>query len=180
MQKLVFLVQQEAIDEGVQVPDVHFLPYKYGPYSQELRDDIDVLTAAGYLESAGQGLITISDHTITDISHFEASAFLSQGSLNSDTGEEVNPDTMDEAEVADQSPTEDDNTTYRLTAEGRKYAEKLEEEGPELLRVIQTVKARHGFKTLSELLRYVYAKYPSYTTESEIRDRIVGNDPNAG
>jgi hypothetical protein len=179
MQKLAFLVQREAAKEGLQVPDALFLPYKYGPYSQELCDDIDSLIAAGYLESSGQGSVSIPEHRIADISLLEASDFLPESSLNSDLAEDANPDTMDEAEVADQSLSEDDSTIYRLTQDGRKYAEQVAAREPELMRVVETVKARHGFKTLSELLRYVYSKYPDYTTESEIRDQVMGNGSNA-
>lgn len=175
MQKLVFLVREEAKAEGIQMPDIPFVPYKYGPYSQELRDDIDSLIAAGYLESPGESSISVQDHKIADISLLKASDFLSESSLNSDIGEEANPDTMDEAEVADQHIAEDDHTVYRFTPEGRKYAEEIAAKEPDLLNVVKTVKACHGFKTLSELLKYVYSKYPNYTTESEIRDQVMRN-----
>lgn len=175
MQKLVFLVEKEAEAGGVQAPEVSFVPYRYGPYSQELRNDIDSLIAAGYLESSGQERVSIPERSIADISSLSASDFLSEGSLNSETAGGVNPDTMDEAEVADQNVAEDDNTLYRLTIEGRRYAEKVAAREPGLLKLVEAVKARHGFKTLSELLRYVYSKYPDYTTESEILGQVTGN-----
>lgn len=44
-QKLVFLLQRK-VNTGLQY---NFIPYHYGPYSQELQIDINVLEAGGYI-----------------------------------------------------------------------------------------------------------------------------------
>lgn len=175
MQKLAFLVCEEAATTVISAPTLKFLPYKYGPYSQELRSDIDALIAAGYLESPGQSRTSVQDHKIAEITSLKASDFLSEESLNSEAEEVNNPDTMDEGEIADERITEDDRTIYRLTETGREYAERVAAREPELLKVVKSVRARHGFKSLSELLKYVYSKYPDYTVESEIREQVMGN-----
>lgn len=43
-QKMVFLIQEEGIDFGY-----NFKPYLYGPYSEELGNDVSMLTQLGFL-----------------------------------------------------------------------------------------------------------------------------------
>lgn len=47
-QKLVFLAQQEI--EGLDVDKYHFDSHKYGPFSEDLYDDLDALVAAEYVD----------------------------------------------------------------------------------------------------------------------------------
>jgi hypothetical protein len=43
-QKIVFLLQEQGINIGYK-----FKPYLYGPYSEELSDDVNMLTGLGFL-----------------------------------------------------------------------------------------------------------------------------------
>lgn len=69
---------------------------------------------------------------------------------------------------------------YKLTPRGERLADALIEtarrEHPELLAEIDRVAARVQSMNTDELLRYVYEKYPDYTTASLIRDEVLGPD----
>lgn len=50
LQKLTYLLQQRG---GARM-GYKFIPYYYGPYSHELRNDVDLLEALGLVESIGE------------------------------------------------------------------------------------------------------------------------------
>ncbi len=69
---------------------------------------------------------------------------------------------------------------YKLTPRGERLADALIEtarrEHPELLAEVDDLARRLKRMNTDELLRYVYEKYPDYTTESLIRDEVLGPD----
>jgi hypothetical protein len=63
----------------------------------------------------------------------------------------------------------DDQTCYKLTDKGITRVKNLVEKiTPELYKTLSNYKATYGRKTLTEILQYVYSKYPNYATRSEV------------
>jgi hypothetical protein len=69
-------------------------------------------------------------------------------------------------------------TRYRLSRRGQAFARALlmsaRARRPALEPGLSLLKARLGSLPLTDLLRYVYARYPEYTTESEILEKTLG------
>ncbi len=69
------------------------------------------------------------------------------------------------------------DAVYRLTLRGKKYAEALaraERSAPGLIQDLQSIARKYGQLSLDDLLHYVYENYLEYTTESKIRDQVLG------
>jgi hypothetical protein len=72
------------------------------------------------------------------------------------------------------------NAIYTLTDTGIKYAQAYakgtEQIDTAILMAIEDIKSTWASRPLIELLRYVYTKYPEYTSESEILDKVLGSE----
>ena len=80
---------------------------------------------------------------------------------------------FDEEDDIEQRTANDDMIVYRVTEKGINYLKENKLIESEEYKKIEDVKKRYAKKSLNELLRYIYVKYPNYTTESEIRDQIL-------
>ncbi|MDV3293514.1 MAG: hypothetical protein LYZ70_04525 [Nitrososphaerales archaeon] len=69
-----------------------------------------------------------------------------------------------------------DGNRFKITDLGKRYFEsKTKPRVPsKVVQKIQEVKKRWDREDLGNLLRYVYQKYPDYTVNSEIRDKVLG------
>jgi len=65
---------------------------------------------------------------------------------------------------------------FALTERGKARVEEIiAADGlPPLTEKIRVMKGRFSHYSLTDLLRYVYSKYPDMTTESEIIDKVMG------
>ena len=154
LEKLLFLL---TIDEGFLmggqgVEGFNFVPFRMGPWTQEVYDEVDFLESLGLLSKESGEKRSPAD-AVHDDELF--------GDLIIDKYQKSAASTSDEAEV------------FRLTEDGKKKALSIwnrltVEEQKKLLRVKQ------AFNTvdLRQLLRYVYKKHPEYTTESEIKEYL--------
>jgi uncharacterized protein YwgA len=51
LQKMIFLIQQEADEEGLQLPGKYqYVPYDYGPFARGVYDDLDRLKAKNVIQ----------------------------------------------------------------------------------------------------------------------------------
>jgi hypothetical protein len=156
--KMLFLAVKElGIDALVPNP-YRFQPYKLGPFSAEVYDDLDVLVRAKLvakrtLDSEGEPVIQ------ADMAVRRAVVKLNGG--------------LDQVEKLPAL-----SAHYRLTGQGRRFASALLASAGKrrhnLARGLAAVRAHYGTMLLSELLRYVYRQYPTYTTESEILEQVLG------
>lgn len=162
LQKLLFLIEKEAVVRPDQ-DDFSFVPYKFGPASKAIYDDLELLVNLGLLASSeNRGFNFNENQEIDDLS---ADDLLGDGRSDVRGGTPRGDDF-----VAADSPT--DATVYRLTQKGLDYLSQSNLLGtPAAAKAGQVVKKYSRFE-LGELLRYVYSKYPDYTTESEIKDQI--------
>lgn len=149
LEKLIFLLERETSSDKWLDENAGFEAYKFGPFSQRVYQAVDTLAAA---------------QLITDSSSF--------------TADDV--DTWEERENIDETARGQDPYTtrdFKLTERGWKYFAALSGElKPESLKELQAFKRQFGFLPLRQLIRYVYLRYRDFTTNSIIRDDILGRE----
>lgn len=158
--KYLFLLEKEG---GVQAEKdaFRFEPYKAGPFSAKLYDDLEFLENLGLLESRVTGRATegeaaeVERLSIDDLFHDPATDAENQSG-------DVYADAFEERE-------------FSLTQEGVNQIQKLtaDPEYRPVMDAVRRVKSRFANHSLDDLLRYVYDKYPEMATESEIRDKVM-------
>ena len=162
LQKLMFLLERE---EGVDSIDgFEFEPYKAGPYSPQLYDDLEFLENLDYIE--GEVAAEASEPEAVEVDRLSFDHLM---------GEEVEQ-TSDGIDVDGPASADTfEERRFRLSESGRIRIEALldSEDIAPLIEKIRRVKSKFGRYSLNDLLYYVYRKYPEMTTESEIRDRIL-------
>lgn len=158
LQKLLFLLERE---EGLTESETgfEFEPYKAGPYSPQLYDDLEFLENLGYLTTVVTA--EASDAEAAEIDRLSFDHLMSN-----------------EAEEAETSDTYEERR-FQLTDEGKERVRHLLESGElqPLENKIRRIKSKYGRHSLNDLLYYVYTKYPDMTTESEIRDQVLRRGP---
>lgn len=148
LQKLLFLVEHE---EGVQVTegvDFDFTPYKFGPVSKEIYDDLTKLENLDYISSE-----PLAEPTSVERDEF---GFSFEGLM----GDEESTESFEEKR-------------YKITNKGKEWLANRRLSGPEVEK-IRKVKGKFGSLSLSDLLHHVYTRYPDMTTASEIKERVLG------
>jgi len=171
LQKLVFLAEKEGDGKDVE-PGFDFEAYRFGPYSYSLTDDMEMLVALQYVEKSDEQAPEIASSDIANIESLDADELLGSGSQMG--SQDDNPEDPE----AERQPvaTQDDSVTYRITEKGVKYVQERIVAGDLNAEPIRQVRKRHGSRPLIDLLQYVYLRYPQYTTQSEIRDRVMGHN----
>uniref|UniRef100_A0A7C3EL94 Uncharacterized protein n=1 Tax=candidate division WOR-3 bacterium TaxID=2052148 RepID=A0A7C3EL94_UNCW3 len=155
--KLLFIALNE-LKLGQLVPRPYrFVPYKLGPFAPEIYQDLELLISAGLvravsLEPDGTPVLSTDAKTIRQLLK-----------LNSGVSR---TERLDAASLL-----------FELTPQGRALARRLYQLAVRRQRPLgpglKILKARFGTLPLSRLLRYVYRRYPEYTTRSQIIDRIL-------
>jgi uncharacterized protein YwgA len=163
LQKLLFLSEKEKSivpDED----DFNFQPYKYGPASKELYNDLDFLVNIGYITKSDDNE-KLNSLEIDNIEEYGADLFLSESKLNSGDDECAGNE--------NETTKENDSIVYNITAEGLNYLKNNNYLQTEEYRKIGDVNKKYGNYSLTSLLQYVYRNYPDYTIESEIKNDIL-------
>ncbi|MGD0265300.1 MAG: hypothetical protein ABSD47_10195 [Candidatus Methylomirabilota bacterium] len=158
LQKLLFLLEQEGHIQP-KGEGFAFEPYKAGPYSSRLYDDLELLENLGLIRSEATAESTLTETVEIDRLSFED---LMGGFEGRDGGSRA-VDSLEERR-------------FTLTSEGKKRAERLLATGEyqPVVEGIRKVKSTYSHYSLRDLLRYVYQKYPEMTTESEIINEVLG------
>jgi len=159
--KYLFLLEKEG---GVQAEGdaFRFEPYKAGPFSAKLYDDLEFLENLGLLESHVTGNATeeeaaeVERLNIDDLFHDPAT------DTESSQSGDIYADAYEERE-------------FSLTEAGVNQIQKFvaDPEYRPVVDAVRRVKSRFANHSLNDLLRYVYDKYPEMATESEIRDKVM-------
>ncbi len=154
LEKLLFLLKTEEgflanVPEG---DNLNFVPFRMGPWTNEIYDEVDFLESLGLVKKQGQKKRTPADAVHDD-------------ELFNDM---VLDKYQNNATVADE-----ETEIFTLSEEGKKKASEFwarlsTEEKQSLI----AVKQRFNKMNLKQFLRYVYKKHPEYTTESEIKDYL--------
>lgn len=157
LQKIVFLFERElwhsfSRDSSVDSQLPLFEPFRFGPFSKSLQDDLDFLIGVGYVEVSREG---------SGQNHGNGSY---EGILGELIGEEPS------------SAFETDS--FVLTPLGKTYVEEnlINRLHNTQKQALAEFKKHWVGMDLREMLQYVYEKYPKYAEKSEIRDRILGQD----
>ncbi|MVB12312.1 hypothetical protein CAFE_30450 [Caprobacter fermentans] len=134
-----------------------FFAYNYGPFSKELYDQIEFFRGLGFIK-------------VTDINASEE-----MGEVD-DWQEDAFIDEMTEQS---QSHVREDGKymKYEIATQGIKY---VEEEilplDPDQLSILEIFKKKIISLYPKQILKYVYTKYPKYTTNSLIKDEVMRDD----
>ncbi len=177
IQKLVFLVEKET---NVKIEDdFEFKSYLFGPASNKVYDDLNFLENLGYIEKSGNST-SVQNLKIDEIENYSSDLFLSKKGNFEQLIEDETYDNIayQEAEVELDKTIKipidkDDQISYRITEKGLDHLrtkKMLEsEEGKE----IQQIAKNYSSRPLINILKYVYSKYPEFTTQSVIKDKIL-------
>lgn len=189
MQKLVFLVSEKiklALKDNTYFTyDYNYDAEKFGPADLDLYQDLDFLKT--------MKLITFDDNgTIVPTSVPSLDAVLEPASTKKPT---MLPEEKAETELSFDylmgvEPSElltadvdtDSETEYRITQNGKDLINKVKNNSEgrekelleELEKACAEIKVKYGNWDLIRILKFVYDKYPSFTTNSIIRDKITG------
>lgn len=159
--KMMFLFNQEIApllkNKGLDAEKLpEFFAYNYGPFSKELYEQVEFFRGLGFIK-------------VTDINASEE-----MGEVD-DWQEDAFIDEMTEQDQ--DSLTEDGKyMKYEIAPQGIKYVE--EEILPlklEQLSILETFKSKIVSLYPKQILKYVYTKYPKFTTNSLIRDEVMDN-----
>lgn len=165
LQKLLFLLWKEA---GIQEVEsgFEFRPYKAGPYSRKLYDELEWLENLGLIKSEVQGEAT------------EAEAVeLEELSFEQLMGDDAHPfqDDVSRSEASTADTFEE--RRFTLTNKGLKVVESLAAKpgSKPFTDGIRRIKSKFANYSLQDLLYHVYTKYEAegWTSESEIRDNVL-------
>jgi uncharacterized protein YwgA len=160
LQKLLFLLWKEAGIEEVE-SGFEFKPYKAGPYSRKLYDELELLQNLNFIESETQG-----EATEPEAAEIEELSFEQLLGDDASTFSDV-PSTADSFE----------ERRFRLTKKGMEIVKNLLAQ-PEIKPFadgIRKIKSKFANYSLQDLLYHVYTTYDKdgWTSESEIRDKVL-------
>ena len=165
LQKLLFLLWKEAGIEQVN-DKFEFKPYKAGPYSRALYDELELLENLGYVQTEVQGEATEAEAVELDELSFEQLMGDDATPFLGDTTREV-------ARTADTF----EERRYSLTPKGLEAVKGLlSRPGAQpFAEGIRRVKSKFADYSLQDLLYHVYTRYEKdgWTSESEIRDQVL-------
>lgn len=152
LEKLLFLLTHEMgfLQGAAEEDGFHFVPFRMGPWTNEVYDEVDFLESIGLLERQGSSQAPAADAEHND-------------ELFSQT-------ILEKYQKGASSPGEQ-MEEFSLTESGRKKALELWGQlSPADRTKIIDLKRRFARMDLQQLLRYVYKKFPDYTSESEIKE----------
>jgi uncharacterized protein YwgA len=161
IQKFLFLLENEL---GLKPSGdgFEFKAYKAGPYTPKIYDDLEFLENLGLVKSEVSGLATEAE--ASELSDIEFDELM---------GDEA-PDESKE--------TDYEERLYCLTDDGKEKVEALlkDKNYEPIVEGIRKIKSKYSNYSLNDLLYYVYTKFPEWTTESEIKDKILKGKNNRG
>jgi uncharacterized protein YwgA len=178
IQKLLYILQTEEhirpAGDGFK-----FEPYKAGPYSPRIYDELQLLENLNYIRRASSG-----EHDSDDITTERISAEASdpeKAEVDLTFEELMGPEDVMTARSDEIAPTADsyEEARFFLTDTGKNKIEKLLE-NPDykpFVDGIRRVKSRFSKYSLNDLLYYVYTRHPTMTTESEIKEKVLRRRP---
>jgi uncharacterized protein YwgA len=149
LEKLLFLLSKETELGQIVDKDYEFEPKDYGPCSEEIYDDVEMLKDARILQ-------TDTQPADTELENVD----LSESAI----------------EVDDVTAPTNKATVFQLTEKGMTIGSKLfqalSKTEQEKLSWLKTL---YNSRPISEVLRYVYTRYPETTTRSTIREEVLAD-----
>lgn len=168
LQKFIFLLQEE---QDIQPTEngFEFRAYKAGPYSSKLYDDLEFLENLGLVRSEVAAEATEEEAVEVDLLTFEE--LMEEGS------DSFKGSTADGFGAADAY----EERRFFLTDMGLSKVKSLiaNKTLKPITDGIRKIKSRYGSYSLTDLLAYIYTKYPEMAVESEIRDKVLRRRSNS-
>jgi hypothetical protein len=151
--KLLFLLKDlYKVDEDVE-KYYHFEPYKIGPFTEELYNDLNVLEAMQLIETKTKNYIEEPEVLETQEIIGDLLTYADLDALSLDYYKEFN---------------------YSLTERGQAIAGKIYDSASQSTKqAVEEVKLKFGSLPLTELLRYIYRRFPEMATRT-IREDLRG------
>jgi hypothetical protein len=183
IQKLLYLLdEEERIRPGVD--GFKFEPYKAGPYSPRIYDDLEFLENLSYIrrvEDAQKVQITSDDLTFKELGVAAEASDPEKAEVDLTFDQLMGPEDVMAPEPDGIAPTADsyEESRYYLTERGKDKVEQLlaNEEYKPFADGIRKVTSRFSKYSLNDLLYYVYTRHPEMTTESEIKEKVLRRRP---
>jgi uncharacterized protein YwgA len=154
LEKLLFIlrVRERLLSEVIDDDTYHFIPFRMGPWTQEVYDEVDFLESLGLLTKT-----TSPERSAADDAH----------------DQELFSSAIIDKWQRDTAISSHGTETYQLSDAGiAKASELWAKLTPDERTKVLDVKRRFNHMNLKQLLRYVYKEFPQYATESEIRDAL--------
>lgn len=160
--KMLFLFCKEGLSHfkaGTEINDDNFytfFPWYFGPFSQQIYDDVNFFQLRGFIE-----LNNIESDNF-NVSYSEANHYSDLTGIS--IGQNFDRETFVEQEIL-------------LTEKGISFTQELFSQLSDSQKVfLQQFKKKFNSTPLKAILRYVYQAYPDASTNSIIKDNILGND----
>jgi len=155
LMKLLFLMEHEInLPKMLDIRNWYeFEPYTFGPFTHEVFEDIEFLQNVGLIGSSTKGPSSIVESEET------------RRAIDLELQEFGEP----QADAEEQDPVVNEEV-YALSSKGKAFVEKrlLASLDPSARKAIAAMKTRAGSLTLSSLLKYVYTRFPDFTSRSEL------------
>jgi len=171
LQKYLYLLEKEGKITSAG-ESFEFQAYKAGPYSSKLYDDLEFLENLGLIKSEVTAEATDAEATeIEELSFDDLMGDGSEQDLMGDGSKQTDGEQYDGFGASDAY----EERRFILTDTGRKKVEELlaKKEYIPVVDAVRKIKSRFNNHSLSDLLFYIYTKYPEMAVESEIRDKIL-------
>jgi len=171
IQKLLYLLESEErihpAGDGF-----HFEPYKAGPYSPRIYDDLEFLENLDYIRRSAPNE---DSEVATEASDPE------KAEVDLTFDQLMGPEDVMASGADEIAPTADsyEESRYYLTENGKRRVEQLlaNKDYKPFIDGIRKVKSRFSKYSLNDLLYYVYTRHPEMTTESEIKEKVLRRRP---
>jgi len=154
LEKLIFLLIQEKNFLGdVNIDSkFNFSPFKMGPWSNQIYDEIDFLESLNLLKKKETIKNVPADNAYFD--ELLTNSIIDKYQKNKYTDDRK-------------------SNIFELSESGKKKALEIWNRlSPQEKKSIIDIKKRFNRMNLKQFLTYVYNKYPEYTTNSEIKDQL--------
>lgn len=140
LEKLLYLWQREGPTRRISEDTYQFEPHNFGPFSKEIYDDVALLTSSDLLEERVEPWGAATDYVeARDV-------------------------------IGDDDETQPHERVFRLTDEGVAVAAELRKRvADQEWKKLVAIKQRYVRLSLTQLIRYVYRKYPEDAGKSKIR-----------
>lgn len=155
LEKLIFLLKEEKgfLKDKPDEDSFTFIPFKMGPWSSEVYDEVDFLESLGLINKDSN-----EKQSPADVAHNDE---LFDGMI------------LDKYQKGSLVFSDEKTEVFKLTEKGKKKAKEIWDRLPkEEQEKIIAVKKKFNTMNLKQFLRYVYRKYPEYTTASEIKEYL--------
>jgi hypothetical protein len=188
IQKLLFVLEaEENVRSGTD--GFEFQPYKAGPYSPRIYDDLELLENLGFIRRAGsrerlhtkRGPADAATDTLDDLDFSAEASDPEKAEVDLSFEQLMGPEDVMAPRSDEIAPTADsyEEARYSLTERGKQRMQDLlaqPEYGP-FVEGVRKVKSRFSKYSLNDLLYYVYTRHPKWTTESEIKEKVLRRRP---